>query len=486
MIIDSIFEWARIQPRATALIHNGLGVDYITLARSIETYRKFLEPFDLAAETTAVVLVKDLADAWPLVLTLRSLGLTTICPQSLAQVQKLGIKNVSCFITTAREQLLRGAYSNPRIGEKVIVVSEQVPHSAPVGDLSPPSNRPSGGHILSTSGTTGNFKKLLWDSGQEQARLSARSRAHGFSRGTVAYAWEFGQHTSPGWKVPLSVWQAGGCVVFDQRADWHERIFDHAITVAFLSPAPFQKVVDTNNQKPSGCEILFTSGLVGSGSVAKAVAKYGDHLSNYYGSTELNTPPLISRIRSPEDALWLRSTGNRTVQIVDDKGGERAPGQEGNLRILTTELDWQCYLDDEGATSKVFRDGFFYPGDRAMMRADGRVRILGRASDVLNVKGNKVAVGPLEQTIQQQLGAHEVCVFSGLNAAGEDELVIAIESDSELPNEKLTLISRQFTHFDKVRFSFLQQFPRTEGTGKVRRAELRRNLFPGPEALVDN
>src|SRR5215469_14753668 len=160
MIIDSIFEWARIQPRATALIHNGRGVDYIALARSIEGYRKFLEPFDLAAETTAVVLVKDLAGAWPLVLTLRSLGLTTICPQSLAQVRKLGIKNVSCFITTAREQLSRGAYSSPPIGEKVVVVSEQVSNAAPVDDLSlaPPSDRPTGGHILSTSGTTGNFK----------------------------------------------------------------------------------------------------------------------------------------------------------------------------------------------------------------------------------------------------------------------------------------------------------------------------------------
>ena len=120
------------------------------------------------------------------------------------------------------------------------------------------------------------------------------------------------------------------------------------------------------------------------------------------------------------------------------------------------------------------------------MRADGRIRILGRASDVLNVKGHKIAVGPIEQAIQQQLGVGEVCVFSGLNAAGEDELVIAIESDSELPSEKRILISRQFTHFDKVRFSFLQLFPRAEGTGKVRRAELRRNLFSAPRILVDN
>ena len=56
------------------------------------------------------------------------------------------------------------------------------------------------------------------------------------------------------------------------------------------------------------------------------------------------------------------------VQIVDDSGHECSPGQEGDLRILRTELDWQCYLDDVETTAKVFRDGFFYPGDRAVMR----------------------------------------------------------------------------------------------------------------------
>lgn len=482
MIVDRIFVWARIQPLSVALIHNGVSVDYITLALTIEAYRKFLEPFDLTAGTIAVVLVKDLADAWPIVLALRSLGLTTICPQSPAQVQKLGLKNVSCFVTTAREQSLRGPHSNPLIGGKVIVVSEQVVNATLLRDLLPlPSDRPAGGHILCTSGTTGNFKKLMWDSNQEKARLVERSRAHDLGKSTVAYVWQFGQHSGPGWKFPLTVWHVGGCVVFDQRADWHERVFEYPITVAYLSPSPFRKIVDAKNDKSNGCKILFTAGLVGSECITKAIAKFGDSLTNYYGSTELVATPLISRIRSLDDAFWLKPAAGRVVQIVDDSGNECVPGQEGDMRILRTELDWQSYLDDEEATSRVFRDRFFYPGDRAVMRADGRIRILGRASDVIIVKGNKIAVGPIEQAIQHQLGAHEVCVFSGLNAAGEDELVIAIKSDSEPPNEKLVSISRQFTHFDKVRFSFLREFPGAEtGTGKIRRTELRRILFSGP------
>lgn len=495
MIIDRIYEWARIQPSKPALIHNGVVNDYITFARAIEAFRKFLERHDLPAGTIAVVLVNNLADAWALVPALRSLGLTTIQVKSLAQAKALGIKNVSCVVTIAPPRNFRSAFGlltklNIPCAEdlqtlraKLIIISRRDLAATPLHDLSlsPQSNRPSGGHIFFTSGTTGAFKKLMWDSDREEARISARSHANGFDKSTVAHLMAYEQQSGIGWKIPLSVWQAGGCVVFDQRPEWCQRFFDHAITSAFAHPSSFRELVDANNQEPDGCEILLSSGFVGSESIAKAIAKFGNHLSNFYGSTELITPPLISRIRSQDDALWLEPTADRTVQIIDDSGHECSPGQEGDLRILTTELDWQCYLDDEEATSKVFCDGFFYPGDRAVRRADGRIRILGRVADVLNVQGVKIAVGPIEQRIRQYLEVDEVCVFSGLNAAGQDELVIVIKSDNEPPKKKLNSVSREFRKFDNVRFSVLKEFPRTEtGLEKVRRAELRKIVFSEP------
>ena len=57
-------------------------------------------------------------------------------------------------------------------------------------------------------------------------------------------------------------------------------------------------------------------------------------------------------------------------------------------------------------------------------------------------------------------------MFSGLNAAGQNELVIAIENDSEPAKEKLNSISGEFGEFDKVRFSVLREFPRTGNRDK--------------------
>jgi acyl-coenzyme A synthetase/AMP-(fatty) acid ligase len=492
MMIDRIYEWARIQPAKAALIHNGVVRDYITFARAIAAFRKYLEPHHLPTGTVAVVLVNNFADAWALVPALRSLGLTTMQVNSLAQAKTIGIKNISCVVTIVPPRNFRSAFgllnkltmnyaADPQsLGAKLIAISRRdLAATPPQGwSFSPQSNRPSGGHIFFTSGTTGAFKKLMWDSGREEARISARCRANGFDKTTVAYLMAYEQQCGIGWKIPLAVWQAGGCVVFDQRPDWCQRFFDHAITHAFPHPSSFRALVDTNKQESHGCEILLSSGFLGSASIAKAITKFGDHLSNFYGSTELITPPLITRIRHQGDALWFASAADRTVQIVDDGGHECSPGQEGDLRILTTEIDWQCYLDDEEATSKIFRDGFFYPGDRAVRRADGRIRILGRVADVLNFQGVKVAVGPIEQRIRQHLEVDEVCVFSGLNAAGQDELVIAIKCDREPPKKKIDSISREFGAFEKVRFAFLKEFPRTEtGLQKVRRTELRKLVF---------
>ena len=489
MIIDRIYERARSHPTKPALIHNDVIIDYATFVKGIETFRKILQRKELPPGTIAVVLVSHLADAWAITLALRALGLTTIQLRLLAHTKELGIKNVSCVVTTEREQLGHDLAGNASVEAKIVVVSRQELAAIQMGELpaSPRTVHPSGGHILYTSGTTGDFKKVMWDSQLEDVRSSARARCHGYDNAAMVHNLNFELFTGIGWKVPLAVWQAGGCVIFDQRPERYQRFFHHAVTRASITTGVFQYLLAINNSNldPSiECQLWVGGAVMGADQTGRAIARFGDTVSiyNYYSATELTEPPLRSRLRSWDDALWLSPAPDRTIQIVDEAGHECSPGQEGDLRIRTTELDWQSYLDDEEATSKVFRDGFLYPGDRAVRRADGRIRIVGRIADVLNVQGEKIAAGPIEQRIRQSLGVDEVCMFSGLNAAGQNELVIAIETDSEPAKEKLDSISGEFGEFDKVRFSVLREFPRTEaGTRKVRRAALRRLVFSEPD-----
>jgi acyl-coenzyme A synthetase/AMP-(fatty) acid ligase len=487
MIVDRIYQRARLHPTKPALIHDDYVIDYATFAKGIETFRKILQRKGLPPGTIAVVLVSHLADAWALTLALRALGLTTIQLRSLAHIKEFGIRNVSCAVTTEREQSAHDLAGNAIAGDKIIVVSRSDLAATQIGELpiSLQTDRSPGGHILYTSGTTGTSKKLLWDGDLEDARVSALSRCHGYDDSSVVHNLNYELATATGWKVPLSVWQAGGCLIIDQRPERYERFFRHPVTHARMTPYAFRYLVAINSlpDPPISCEIWIGGGAMGE-LASKALERFCHPFSIYhhYGATELTIPPLSSRLQNPSDATWLRPAPDRTVQIVDEIGHECSQAQEGDLRVRTTELDWQYFLDDEEATSKVFRDGFFYPGDRAVRRADGRIRIMGRVADVLNVKGEKIAVGPIEERIQQSLKVDGVCVFSGVNVAGQNELVIAIESDSEPTKEKLDSISGEFGEFDKVRFSVLREFPRAEaGTKKVRRVALRKQLFSEPD-----
>jgi acyl-coenzyme A synthetase/AMP-(fatty) acid ligase len=183
---------------------------------------------------------------------------------------------------------------------------------------------------------------------------------------------------------------------------------------------------------------------------------------------------MSSKFKTIDDLHWLSPVQGSTFETVDQNGETCAINREGELRVLLRDIDAISYLDDEEASRKFFRQGYFYPGDMAVRRADGRIRILGRVADVLNLQGEKIAAGPIEQRIQDLLGVSTACLFSFLNDNGKEELVVAIEATKAPPQSQLDKISHEFRSFERVRFEVLQEFPRTEaGMQKIKRAELK-------------
>jgi len=120
----------------------------------------------------------------------------------------------------------------------------------------------------------------------------------------------------------------------------------------------------------------------------------------------------------------------------------------------------------------------FLSGDLAVRRADGRIRVVGRAGDVVNLHGQKVAAAPIELSVQQRLGVDEVCLFTTLSDAGKEEILIALQSSRQVPQADLDALAGEFASFDRVRFAVLEAFPRTTaGLKKVDRIALRERLL---------
>ena len=73
-----------------------------------------------------------------------------------------------------------------------------------------------------------------------------------------------------------------------------------------------------------------------------------------------------------------------------------------------------------------------------------------------------------------------VCLFSGINSEGEEEVVIAIESAQWPEQPRLNHLGNEFAQFDQVRFAIVYPFPRTlTGMSKIDRVALGKLVYPG-------
>jgi len=344
-------------------------------------------------------------------------------------------------------------------------------------------NIPFGGHILYTSGTTGRYKNVLMNGAKEARRNDARARSWSFGKRTVLHGVDFPLWTGAGFKQPSAVWHAGGCVVLDQRPDRFSRFFDQPISNVALVPTMLKDLLQAGRSSepfPNDLEVAVGAGFLSIGLAERAARQLTTKIEIQYGSTELAICVLHSYFHQLDDLHWLIPVAGCNVEIADKNGAECPIGQEGELRIAVTDIDCSSYLGDIEASARVFRDGYFYPGDVAVRRADGRIRILGRTADVLNYHGQKVPVAPIEHQIQRLLGVDDVCLFSSLNENGDEELGIAIQSANAIPESTLKTIRSHFASFERVCFVSLKEFPRSDtGMRKVQRAALRKLVFSG-------
>lgn len=486
MIVSRIYTHARQSPARTALVWNGLPVSYLHLARAIERARAEWRALGLPAGSVAVVIVHSLLESWPCVLALQSLGLRTVCAPSLEAAHLLDLRDISCFVLCANKAPLNQPLLNEWRHLQQLAIPANL-YEPPEPGWQPAPGTPivtGGGHILSSSGTTGRPKKLFHDAALDEARCSRRVQAEQFDTRTVSHTVALALWTAGGYRRPLVSWYAGGCAVFDQRETWALHLGDHGTTHLMLVPGLIDEALAALRRAGTTAPARGSFELtVGGGALSPSLAQgVREHLTPdltvNFGSTELWLSALRSRVRTPDDLQWLVPWEDREVQIVAEDDTPCADGVDGLLRVRLTPLDYPAYLDDPETSARMFRDGWFYPGDLAVRRADGRIRILGRTADVINVDGSKVASGPIEEAVRDALGASAVCAFSGPDATGEHRVVLAVEiarpaSEQQLQHALAVL------NLKSARFTQMPRFPRT-GTGmlKIDRIALRRRVMP--------
>jgi acyl-coenzyme A synthetase/AMP-(fatty) acid ligase len=484
MIVDRIRFWAMQTPDKTAVIVDGRSITYGQFARAIDAAIVHFQACGLPATGTALICSDNILDSWLKILSLRQLGLDTLCVLPWFPIQDLKISHFDIIVPRSRRQRIRlrvrRLFSRTRILPR---------WNASLVDLaacaSPVASGTSrfGSMLLLSSGTTGRYKLLAVPGSQMEHVHRSLIVTYGVSSDSIFNFRSVGPWTGMGGRMLPHVWICGGTVIFDSTQDWASNLFQYGTNQTFLSPTDIPVVAAAVNQTskyPDSCTILIGGGFLSERNARLVEEIKGCRTLFYFGASETAGGLMVKELLPGGDNSehWLSPLDGRTIEAVDENNQRCPPGVQGRLRVMLRQGDCQRYEGDENASSGAFVGGYFYTGDSAVMHEDGRVRVVGRDSDVVILNSQKMAAAPIEAKIRYELGIETVCAFSGLGANGEEELVIALEIDALPTQNRLNAAAQLLPPFESVRWVAVPSFPRTElGLKKIRRKALRALVF---------
>jgi acyl-coenzyme A synthetase/AMP-(fatty) acid ligase len=487
MITQLIFQWAKQTPERTAVIYNGEAWSYRSFARAIAVARGYFARRGYLGPGYAVLAVSHIMNFWIFSLALRSLGLTTVSVRSPEMLRKLGLTNVRCVITTSGEiwEGLDGLCTE--LGLNLLSVSLAGDETA-LRLEQPEALHPLGGHILLTSGTTGIYKMVLMSPQTEADILRLHVELFGIDQHTLLSMFNFGTWTGGGYKWAACPWCVGGATLIEQGGEPYQALLRPGITHAVLHPAMLAAILAAPKgvfSRNDAMHLAVGAGAVTRTQVDQAKARITPRLFNYVASTEAGIIAFTS-LDTPEDQRWHRLVPGRMVEIVDASDRPVPIGEVGQVRVSTAGGP-TGYLNDETATRAFFRDGFFYSGDLAVMRSDGRIALQGRITDVINVQGEKIPPAPIEERLGELFGLNGICLFSMQNDSGEEEIHVVLETPKPIDSERLiAALKQELRGFHRGRVYYVATLPRND-TGKVLRQEVRAQAITSrpPVARMD-
>jgi acyl-CoA synthetase (AMP-forming)/AMP-acid ligase II len=479
-IVEPILFQAKYQPGAPALCAQGIDiVSYERLIAQMNNVARRALANGLKRGDVAALSVED-----PLLHAVLMLGLT-----------QLGIVTVSVGM------------HKPPAGLKLdaVIKSTQYPHAQQarhiamdhgwlMGNGAAVELSPCGGEasdeiarIVLTSGSTGDPKAVALTHQMVMARNARFEYVVGNRHPTCARVFmNMGLAAALGFQFLVYLLTRGGTMFF--RGESMEntlRAFEIFRVEAMLAtPVTLSQLLAVCDRHPSIDLHLDT--IISGGSllprqlIERVRPRLCSHLITGYGSTEtaISATAPAHRIAHIDGAAGYVTPGIR-IEIVDEADRPVPGGTEGIVRVAS-EFGIDRYIDDPVESAKVFRDGWFYPGDLGSLNADNLLIISGRINDVLNAGGGKMAAEKVEAALLAFKGVKEAAVFMATSKLGVEEVWAAIVCGEKVDSEGLRAHCRPRMPgvFVPVHVVVLDSLP-VNATGKIDRPRLKSMLAGG-------
>ena len=272
--------------------------------------------------------------------------------------------------------------------------------------------------ISMTSGTTGLPKLLVNNHAVSLDRIRLYQATHGWSEGERYYL-NMPMGDPWGVSICLAMLVIGGTIVIPGDSD-HDEIRcarEKRITTMVMLPWFLKKLLA---QASTGDDLLLPDlkSLVSSASrlaredIQAVRTRITPRFFHVYGSTEV---PYMA-VQGPDRPTAAEGSlgqpmDNVEVEVVDDDGQPAPAGKPGLIRARRS-LMIEGYLNNNEATARHFRDGWYYPLDVGYLDHDGNLFLVGRADDVINTQGAKFYPVEVERIIREVEDIEDVAVFA--------------------------------------------------------------------------
>ena len=210
-------------------------------------------------------------------------------------------------------------------------------------------------------------------------------------------------------------------------------------------------------------------------------ARFGTPLVDALGATEAGHIVLVADEGPCRGAVPVPGV---TATVRDEHGRPVAGEEPGRLHIKGPSVALG-YLDRPEQEREVFADGGVYTGDIVQRTAEGRLKYLCRADDLLNLGGYKVAPSEIEAVVARVPGVERCAVVADTDAAGLTQAIAYVVPKPDGGGEQAlgravrAAIRRGLAAYKRpAQVRFADELP-TTSTGKLARHRLRDRVRHG-------
>ena len=365
------------------------------------------------------------------------------------------------------------------LGPRDVDFHELMAKAKPVGAIPLPSTHPH--YVLYTSGTTGNPKGIVRDTGSYAVALKySMSAFYDTNPGEVFWA-----ASDIGWVVGHSYIVYGpllqGCTTIlyegkpvgtpDAGAFWRV-IEEHSVRTLFVAPTAFRAIKQADPHADlvkqydlSSLRALFLAGEHSDPDTLHwcehALQEYDIPAIDHWWQTELGWPGVGNSVGlghfPTKYGACAAPVPGFAVEIFDDDGKLLPPNQLGNMVIklpLPPGTLTSLYRNEQGFIESYLAryPGYYDTGDAAYIDEQGYVFIMGRTDDVINTAGHRLSTGAMEEILMEHPEVAD-CAVIGV----KDNL------KGQVPFGFVTLIAGSEESHDQIRLDLIQRVRETLG-----------------------